>query len=72
VGEGEEWAIELISEMVRLCSLEYRLLKEEAMNPTLRMFSLSEKSSLVLSILPEVCYCESIYLLKIKWRSKIL
>jgi hypothetical protein len=46
--------MELTSDRLRLFSLEYRLLKEEAMNPRLSMSSLQlEKSSLVLSILSE-------------------
>lgn len=45
----------LTSDRLMLFSLEYRLLKEDAMNPRLSMPSLqSEKSSLVLSTLWEV------------------
>jgi hypothetical protein len=43
--------MELISEIVRLRWLETILLADEAMKPMLRILSLSEKSSLVVSIL---------------------
>lgn len=43
--------MELISDKVRLRWLEMRLLADEAIKPMLRILSLSEKSSLVVSIL---------------------
>jgi hypothetical protein len=49
--------MELIYEMVRLCSLELRLLIDEAMKPKLRILSLSEKSSLVVSALGRLLSC---------------
>ncbi len=50
--------MELTSDMLRLLSLEYRLLKEDAMNPRFSMSSLqSEKSSLVLSTLCDIDEC---------------